>query len=419
MHYKLLTRDQLVESLEQQEREGHKRRIGDIWMQNGWMTRSAGSSSGAAQYRRSWRGRRRPPLPRRGPRAPPPAAGRARPLAEGAAGAGSSAAPRPRGPPPPARGPARGAPRAGQPPPASPRSSRARWRSRQRPPPHSGMPPRLRIHGAFLAPTGAHRRVEPRLLLRAPRRPPAAGGGGEGQLDFAYTLPGRPLPLQRLPAAARLGQRLRVISPDPPGLSDLGMPLDLALRLPSGPGPITGPTGSGKSSTLCPRPHRQRERAHHHRGPVEFVHRPAQCVINQRQVGPELLLARCARRAGPRRHRGRRLRDLEPSRWLTAAETGHLVLATLHAERHQHHQPHHRRHPPSSSADPHHGVRSLRAVIAAAGDAPTARAACRRSRSWSPTRRWRTSSAAKIPAALGAADGQSQGMRARPVLRSW
>ena len=102
---------------------------------------------------------------------------------------------------------------------------------------------------------------------------------------------------------------------------------------------VTGPTGSGKSTTLAAMiDHINKTRAEHIltvEDPIEFVHRPQRCVINQREIGAHThsfaAALRSALREDPDVILVGELRDLETvSLALTAAETGHLVFGTLH-----------------------------------------------------------------------------------------
>lgn len=102
---------------------------------------------------------------------------------------------------------------------------------------------------------------------------------------------------------------------------------------------VTGPTGSGKSTTLAAMVNHVNENEYAHlltvEDPIEFVHTSKKCLINQREVGPHTLsfnnALRSALREDPDVILVGELRDLETIRLaLTAAETGHLVFATLH-----------------------------------------------------------------------------------------
>src|SRR5690348_13072458 len=102
---------------------------------------------------------------------------------------------------------------------------------------------------------------------------------------------------------------------------------------------VTGPTGSGKSTTLAAMVNHVNENEYGHiltiEDPIEFLHDSKKCLINQREVGPHTLsfanALRAALREDPDYILVGEMRDLETIRLaLTAAETGHLVFATLH-----------------------------------------------------------------------------------------
>lgn len=102
---------------------------------------------------------------------------------------------------------------------------------------------------------------------------------------------------------------------------------------------VTGPTGSGKSTTLAAIINHINEHALGHiltvEDPIEFVHQSKQCLINQREVGPHTRsfsnALRAALREDPDVILVGEMRDLETIRLaLSAAETGHLVFGTLH-----------------------------------------------------------------------------------------
>ncbi|HNQ04188.1 MAG TPA: type IV pilus twitching motility protein PilT [Thiobacillaceae bacterium] len=102
---------------------------------------------------------------------------------------------------------------------------------------------------------------------------------------------------------------------------------------------VTGPTGSGKSTTLAAMVDYVNENKYSHiltiEDPIEFVHKSKKCLINQREVGPHThgfaQALRSALREDPDVILVGEMRDLETIRLaLTAAETGHLVFGTLH-----------------------------------------------------------------------------------------
>ncbi|EMM6761059.1 type IV pilus twitching motility protein PilT [Pluralibacter gergoviae] len=162
------------------------------------------------------------------------------------------------------------------------------------------------------------------------------------QCDFAVeTAGGRRLRASAFRHIRGCSLVLRLLPDACPQLSELGAPQALGelLHEESGLILVTGATGSGKSTTLAAMvEHLNRQRDGHIltlEDPVEFIHRSARCLIQQREVG-----AHCASFADALRVALRQdpdviligeLRDSETIRLaLTAAETGHLVLATLH-----------------------------------------------------------------------------------------
>lgn len=164
----------------------------------------------------------------------------------------------------------------------------------------------------------------------------------DGQLDFCYSVEG----LARFRANIFRQQSgydgiFRVIAPRPPTLEDLGLPADLArfTNYHQGMVLVTGPTGCGKSSTLAALVDLVNEERKEHiltiEDPIEFQYAPKNCLVNQRSVKRHTESFARALRAGLREDPDviviGELRDLETiSLAMTAAETGHFVLATLH-----------------------------------------------------------------------------------------
>ncbi|BBF64926.1 Twitching mobility protein [Acidithiobacillus ferridurans] len=162
------------------------------------------------------------------------------------------------------------------------------------------------------------------------------------EIDFAYELPGvarfrvNAFNQDRGPAAA-----FRTIPASVLTLEDLHAPSSFKeiINVPRGLVLVTGPTGSGKSTTLAAMvDHINANRADHIitiEDPIEFLHTPKKCLINQREVGASTHsfenALRSALREDPDIILVGELRDLETMRLaLTAAETGHIVFATLH-----------------------------------------------------------------------------------------
>ncbi len=164
-----------------------------------------------------------------------------------------------------------------------------------------------------------------------------------GELDFALSHEsGTRFRANAFRFASGLGLTLRAISSRPPSMAQLALPdvLNRFCELPSGMVLVTGPTGSGKSTTLAAMVHEiNRTRSVHVltlEDPIEFVHESESALVTQRQVGRDsesfASALRSALRQDPDVILVGELRDLETiSLALTAAETGHLVLGSLHS----------------------------------------------------------------------------------------
>ena len=138
-----------------------------------------------------------------------------------------------------------------------------------------------------------------------------------------------------------LGAVMRLIPIDIQTIDELGLPqvLKNVAMLPRGLVLVTGPTGSGKSTTLAAMIDHVNTSKRQHiitiEDPIEFVHRDKLCAINQREVGVDTRsfadALRHILRQNPDTILVGEMRDLETiGLTITAAETGHLVFATLH-----------------------------------------------------------------------------------------
>lgn len=162
------------------------------------------------------------------------------------------------------------------------------------------------------------------------------------ECDFSFSVPD----LARFRVNALVEQRgagavFRTIPSKVLGLKDLNAPkiFESMAEYPRGLVLVTGPTGSGKSTTLAAMVDHRNESDYGHiltiEDPIEFVHESKKCLIRQRELGRHTLSFANALRAALREDPDviliGEMRDLETIRLaLTAAETGHLVFGTLH-----------------------------------------------------------------------------------------
>ncbi|MDP9318139.1 MAG: type IV pilus twitching motility protein PilT, partial [Actinomycetota bacterium] len=166
----------------------------------------------------------------------------------------------------------------------------------------------------------------------------------ELELDMSYALPGKArFRVNVFSQRDSMGAVFRVIPYEIKTIDDLHLPgvvADLA-RFPRGFVVVTGPTGSGKSTTLASMVDVvNKERAGHImtvEDPIEFLHKHQRCIVNQREVGADThgfaSALKHVLRQDPDVILVGEMRDLETiGTAITAAETGHLVFATLHTQ---------------------------------------------------------------------------------------
>ena len=204
-----------------------------------------------------------------------------------------------------------------------------------------GLPPKLRVNGRLTdfeehAPL-SHEDCESYAswLLNGEKLPAC------GEADLARTIAGVRVRINLFRQQSHASAAIRLLSDRIPALSQLGLPPAAAELTAEKRGIVlvTGETGSGKSTTLAAMlDHINHTRDAHIitlEDPVEYLYKPDRCVINQREIGrdtesfPEGL--RASLREDPDILLIGEMRDLDTIETaLTAAETGHLVFATLH-----------------------------------------------------------------------------------------
>jgi twitching motility protein PilT len=164
------------------------------------------------------------------------------------------------------------------------------------------------------------------------------------QLDFAYSVPGHArFRVNAYFQRGALGAAFRLIPFELTSIDELGLPAPVHefARRPRGFVLVTGPTGSGKSTTLAAMIDEINSTREEHimtiEDPIEFLHGHKKCLVNQRELGADATsfgdALKAALRQDPDVILVGEMRDLDTiSTALTAAETGHLVFATLHTQ---------------------------------------------------------------------------------------
>jgi len=211
----------------------------------------------------------------------------------------------------------------------------------------AGAPPTIRLHGDLIRlvdyPILSPRALQGMIYAILPQKM-RERLEGELELDMSYALPGKArFRVNVYYQRDSIGAAFRLIPYEIKTVESLGLPsvvTDLA-RYPRAFVVVTGPTGSGKSTSLAGMVDIvNRERSAHImtvEDPIEFLHKHQQCIVNQREVGSDThSFAQALKhvlRQDPDVILVGEMRDLETiSTAITAAETGHLVFATLHTQ---------------------------------------------------------------------------------------
>src|SRR3982750_2787611 len=211
----------------------------------------------------------------------------------------------------------------------------------------AGAPPMLRVRGALvpmegfphLPPTDTREIVY--AILNSTQRQRLET---DWQLDFAYSVPG--VGRYRVNAffqRGTLGAAFRLIPSETVPIEKLGLPSVVRefAKKPRGIVLVTGPTGSGKSTSLASLINEINETRDDHiltiEDPIEFLHKHKRCLVNQREIGQDAPSFAAGLKAALRQDPDvilvGEMRDMETiGTALTAAETGHLVFATLHTQ---------------------------------------------------------------------------------------
>lgn len=207
-----------------------------------------------------------------------------------------------------------------------------------------GLPPRVRVNGDLI--NLNYPKLTPnditKVVLPTMNPEQAEIYENKGEIDYAFSVPsvGR----YRVNAFRQRGAMacaMRSVSTEIPEPESLGVPpsvIDLYSRK-RGLVLVTGPTGSGKSTTLASVINRVNDKRNAHvitlEDPIEYLHTHKRAMINQREIGLDTTSYAAALRAALREDPDvilvGEMRDLETiSTAVTAAETGHLVFSTLH-----------------------------------------------------------------------------------------
>jgi twitching motility protein PilT len=210
-----------------------------------------------------------------------------------------------------------------------------------------GAPPTIRVRGSLVPMDGLPvltpadtREIVYSILTNTQRQRLET----DWQLDFSYSIPGHArFRVNAYFQRGTLGAAFRLIPNETVPIEKLGMPpvVHEFAKKPRGLVLVTGPTGSGKSTTLASIINEINESRDEHiltiEDPIEFLHSHKRCIVNQRELGTDAPSFAAGLKAALRQDPDvilvGEMRDMETiGTALTAAETGHLVFATLHTQ---------------------------------------------------------------------------------------
>jgi twitching motility protein PilT len=208
-----------------------------------------------------------------------------------------------------------------------------------------GIPPMVRIDGKLYPVEGKERLLPDdtkELVKSVASEDSLAKLDEDGQIDMSYSLPGvGRFRVNIYKQRGSYSMAIRSVPLEIPTIDELDLPdiiKDLSLKK-RGLILVTGPTGSGKSTTLAAMINHINENKNCHiltlEDPIEYLHKHGTSIVNQREIGHDSSTYAKALRAALRQDPDviliGEMRDLETiSTAITAAETGHLVLSTLH-----------------------------------------------------------------------------------------
>src|ERR671933_2289582 len=211
----------------------------------------------------------------------------------------------------------------------------------------AGAPPMVRVRGR-LAPLEGYPRLSTtdtrEIVYSILTNDQRQKFENDWQLDFAYSVPGHArFRVNAYMQRAAIGAAFRLIPAEIMSIDDLALPnaTHEFIKKPRGFVLVTGPTGSGKSTSLAAMIDAINQTREEHimtvEDPIEFLHSHKRCIVNQREIGSDAQTFASALKGALRQDPDvilvGEMRDLETiSTALTAAETGHLVFATLHTQ---------------------------------------------------------------------------------------